>query len=48
MKHDTYYGLRLPTHLKEWMQQQADADGRSLSNWLIRKLTEMKEEKDGR
>jgi hypothetical protein len=38
----TPYPLRLPEQLREWMQQQADANSRSLQGELIHRLQQSK------
>ena len=34
--------LRLPEDLKEWIQAKADADNRSMGNWIVTKLSELR------
>ena len=35
--------LRLPEDLKEWVQGKAEAENRSMGNWIVTRLRQMKD-----
>ena len=35
--------LRLPEDLKEWVQGRAEAENRSMGNWIVTRLRQMKD-----
>jgi predicted HicB family RNase H-like nuclease len=39
-------GVRLPPDLAEWVQEQAEADERSINQWLFRLIRQAKADAD--